>query len=331
MSDILDQEIMFLPGVGPKRAELLDKELGIKTFRDLIYYYPYKYIDRTKFYKIAEIHTQMPYIQVKGEIISLETIGAAPKQRLVAKFRDDTGTMELLWFRGIKYQKETLKINTGYTIFGKPSEFNGRMNVVHPEMEPEGSRQLKPSGIFQGYYITSENMKKKFINSKVINKLELILLEKVKGKINETLPASLIKKLKLASLEEALSNIHKPENTYELKKARFRLKFEELFFIQLKILSLKLLRDNKFKGFRFSKIGYNFNTFYHNYLPFELTNAQKKVVREIRKDVGGTHQMNRLLQGDVGSGKTLVALMSMLIAIDNEFQASLMAPTEILA
>ncbi len=331
MQDILGQDIKFLPGVGPKRAEILQKELGIKTFYDLIYYYPYKYIDRTKFYKIKDIHAQMPYIQVKGKIISIETVGAANKERLVALFQDETGTMELLWFKGVKYQKEALKTNVTYTIFGKPAEFNGKMNVVHPEMEQEGTQTLKPSGLFQGYYITTEEMKKKFVNSKVVNKLALALVEKVRGKIKESIPAYLVEKMKLITLEEALVNIHKPEDTLTLRKARFRLKFEELFFIQLKILSLKHQRENKFKGYKFSEIGYNFNTFYKDYLPFELTNAQKKVIKEIRKDVGGTHQMNRLLQGDVGSGKTLVALMTMLMAIDNGFQASLMAPTEILA
>ncbi|NQU84410.1 MAG: DEAD/DEAH box helicase, partial [Mariniphaga sp.] len=331
MPGFLDQDIKFLSGVGPKRAELLGKELGIKTFSDLIYYYPYKYIDRTKFYKIKEVHSQMPFIQVKGKIVSLETVGVGNKQRLVARFRDDTGWLELIWFKGVKYQQENLKLNIEYTIFGKPSEFNKRINVVHPEIEQEGTQVLKPSGIFQGYYITSENMKKKFINSKVINKLQLILLEKITGKIEETLPSILIDKLKLMSLEESLKNIHKPENTIALKNARFRLKFEELFKVQLKILALKHQRENKFKGFTFSKIGYNVNTFYNDFLPFELTNAQKKVIKEIRVDVNGTHQMNRLLQGDVGSGKTLVALMTMLMALDNGFQACLMAPTEILA
>jgi len=331
MPDYLDQEIQFLTGVGPKRAELLEKEIGVKTFRDLLYYFPYKYIDRTKFYKINEIHARMPYIQVKGKITAVEVAGAGNKQRLTAQFRDETGIIELVWFQGVRYQKEHLKTGIEYTVFGKPSEFNGRLNVVHPELEPEGAQVLKPSGIFQGYYITTENMKKKFLNSKAVNKLQLTLLEKIKGKTEETLPGCLIRDMKLMPLEEALINIHKPENTNKLKNARFRLKFEELFFTQLKILSLKHQRENKFKGFTFSKVGYNLNTFYKKFLTFELTEAQKKVIREIRADVGGTHQMNRLLQGDVGSGKTLVALMVMLIALDNDFQSCLMAPTEILA
>lgn len=331
MSDFLEQEIKFLPGVGPKRAEILSKELKINTFRDLIYYYPYKYIDRTRFYKISEIHAQMPYIQVKGEIRSVETIGNGPKQRLSARFFDDTGSIELVWFRAIKWQKENLKLNTEYILFGKPAEFGGKISVVHPELETEDEKRLKPSGLFQGYYNTTENMKKKYLNSKAINKLELTLLEQAKGKIKETLPEYLMQRMKLMPLEDALDNIHKPEDTLSLKKARFRLKFEELFFIQLKILALKQHREQKFKGFRFEKVGYNFNTFYQDFLPFELTGAQKKVIREIRRDVNRGTQMNRLLQGDVGSGKTLVALMTMLIAMDNGFQSCLMAPTEILA
>lgn len=331
MPDFLDQEIKFLPGVGPKRAEVLQKELNIKTFNDLIYYYPYKYIDRTKFYKISEIHTQMPFVQVKGVIKSIETIGVGPKQRLSAKFYDATGSIELVWFRAIKWQIKNLKKFKTYTVFGKPSLFGGKISVVHPEIELEEEKQLKPSGLFQGYYITSENMKKKYLNSKTLNKFQLTLISLAKGKIKETIPVSLLSKLKLMSLEKALFSIHKPENTLDLKNATFRLKFEELFFIQLKILALKHSRDKKFKGFHFEKVGYNFNTFYTKFLPFELTNAQKKVIKEIRRDVNRNSQMNRLLQGDVGSGKTLVALMSMLLAMDNEYQSCLMAPTEILA
>ena len=331
MPDFLDQDIKFLPGVGPKRAEILRKELNVKTFGDLIYYYPYKYIDRTKFYRISEIHAQMPYIQVKGKIRSLETVGNGRKARLSARFSDGTGTIELIWFRSVQWQRENLQVNKEYIVFGKPSEFNGRINVVHPEMETEEEKQLKPSGLFQGYYITSENMKNNYLNSKAINKLQLTLITLAKGKIRETLPEYLVKKLKLVSLEDALITIHKPENSIALKNATFRLKFEELFLIQLKILALKNHREKKFKGYRFEQVGYNFNKFYKDFLPFELTGAQKKVIREIRKDVNRNIQMNRLLQGDVGSGKTLVALMIMLLAIDNGYQCSLMAPTEILA
>ena len=331
MTEFLEQEIKFLPGVGPKRAELLFKELKIKTFKDLIYYFPFKYIDRTKFYKITEIHSQMPYIQIKGKIRSIETIGEGNKQRLTAQFFDDTGTIELVWFRSIKWQKEHLKINTEYIVFGKPTDFGNRINLVHPDMETEEEKQLKPSGLFQGYYITSEKMKNTYINSKTINKLQLTLASLAKGKITETLPRYLTDRLKLIPLEDALITIHKPENSRDLKNATFRLKFEELFFIQLKILAIKHNRESKNKGFRFANVGYNFNTFFSGFLPFELTNAQKKVIKEIRRDVNRNIQMNRLLQGDVGSGKTLVALMTMLIAMDNEFQCALMAPTEILA
>jgi len=331
MASFLDQDIKFLPGVGPKRAELLAKELNIKTFGDLIYYFPYKYIDRTKFYKISEIHARMPYIQIKGRIKSLETTGTGNKKRLTAQFYDETGSIELVWFRSIRWQIENIRQDREYIIFGKPSEFNGRKNIVHPDMETEDEKQLKPAGLFQGYYVTTENMKNKFLNSKALNKLQLTLIQLAKGRINETLPSKIVKKLKLAPLEVALTNIHKPENTIELKNATFRLKFEELFLIQLKILTLKHNRENKFKGYRFEKVGYNFNNFYKNFLPFELTEAQKKVLREIRRDLNRNIQMNRLLQGDVGSGKTLVALMTMLLATDNGYQSCLMAPTEILA
>ncbi|MDB4581550.1 ATP-dependent DNA helicase RecG [Draconibacterium sp.] len=331
MPEFLDQEIKFIPGVGPKRAEILFKELKLKSFRDLIYYFPFKYIDRTKFYSISELHAQMPYVQVKGKIRSMETVGAGPKARLSANFYDNTGSIELIWFRGIKWQKENLKINTEYIVFGKPSTFGGKISVVHPELEIEADRQLKVSGLFQGYYNTTENMKKKFLNSRAINKIQLTLIQLVKGKIKESLPAYLVERLKLTSLEKSLITIHKPKNTIDLKNARFRIKFEELFLIQLKILALKHKREAKFKGFRFEKVGYNFNKFYNDFLPFELTNAQKKVIKEIRKDVNRNVQMNRLVQGDVGSGKTLVALMIMFLAMDNGYQSCLMAPTEILA
>lgn len=331
MTDFLDQDIKFLTGVGPARAEMLKKELNIGTFRDLLYYFPFKYIDRTRFYKISEIHSQMPHIQVKGMITTFEMIGHGSKQRLSANFRDETGSMELIWFQGCKWQKEYLKLNTPYVVFGKPSEFNGRINLVHPEIEQEKDSSLHPGGIFQAHYNITENLRKKFITSRTIHKLILNLLEKTVDHVPETLPAELTGKLKLMPLGEALCSIHKPVNTHELRNARFRLKFEELFLIQVRILRLKHNRDTRFKGNPFPKIGFNFNTFYHHYLPFPLTEAQKKVIKEIRKDMAGNIQMNRLLQGDVGSGKTLVALMTALIAIDNGFQVCLMAPTEILA
>lgn len=331
MSEFLDQDIQFLPGVGPIRAELLRKELNIETFRDLLWYFPYKYIDRTRFYKIREIEATMSYVQVKGRIVSFDVAGTGSRQRLTAMFRDETGSLELIWFQGIKWIKETLRTDKVYTIFGKPTEFGGRFSIVHPEIEAEGEISLLPSGIFQAFYNTTETLKKKYLHSKTLQKLILTLLTRSEGKIGETLPDWLLSKWKMMSLEKAITAIHKPGNMHELGNARFRLKFEELFFIQLKVISLKHFRENKFKGYPFTGIGFNFNTFYHDYLPFPLTEAQKRVIREIRKDLARSVQMNRLLQGDVGSGKTLVALMTAFIAMDNGFQVCLMAPTEILA
>lgn len=330
MSDYLDQDIKFLPGVGPQRAELLKKELEIFTFNDLLYYFPYKYIDRTKFYKVSEVTNNMPYIQLKGVIIRFETTGEGVRQRLIAHFRDDSGVMELLWFQGVKWVRENIRANVEYILFGKPSIFNGKINMVHPELEPVENKPIS-TGIFQAFYNTTENMKKKFMTSKALNKFQFSLSAQIEGKISETLSQTLISRLKLMSLPVALRQVHFPENPNLLKAALFRLKFEELFFIQLKILSLKHKREDAFKGFIFSKVGYNLNTFFSSFLPFELTNAQKKVIKEIRKDMGSGKQMNRLLQGDVGSGKTLVALMTALIAFDNGYQVCLMAPTEILA
>jgi len=330
MSEFLDQDIKFLPGVGPQRGEVLKKELKIFTFEDLLYYFPYKYIDRTKFYPISEVTSTMSYIQLKGKIVRFETSGEGAKQRLIALFRDESGVMELLWFQGIKWVKENLKPNVEYIVFGKPSIFSGKLNIIHPEMEPADQKPIS-TGVFQAFYNTTETMKKKFLTSKALNKFQSNLSALIEGKIQESLPPALIGKLKLMSLPSALRQVHFPENPNVLKTAIFRLKFEELFFIQLKILSLKHHREGAFKGFVFSQVGYNLNTFFNNHLPFELTNAQKKVIKEIRKDMGSGKQMNRLLQGDVGSGKTLVALMTALIAFDNGFQVSLMAPTEILA
>lgn len=330
MSEFLDQDIKFLPGVGPQRAELLKKELKIFTFIDLLYYFPYKYIDRTKFYRVSEVNSNLSYIQLKGTVSRFEISGEGVRQRLIAQFRDESGVMELLWFQGIKWVKENIRQNVEYIIFGKPTIFNGKLNIVHPEMEPAENKPVT-TGVFQAFYNTTENMKKKFMTSKALNKFQFSLMAVTRDKIFETLSPSLIAKLKLMSLSEALRQVHFPENPQVLKTAIFRLKFEELFYIQLKILSLKHTREGAFKGFVFSQVGYNLNTFYKNHLTFELTNAQKKVIREIRKDMGSGKQMNRLLQGDVGSGKTLVALMTALIAFDNGFQVSLMAPTEILA
>lgn len=330
MSDVLDQEIKYLPGVGPKRAELLKKELDISTFRDLMYYFPYKYIDRTRFYKIRELDLHQPYVQTKGKIRSFNLIGEGRKQRLTAEFYDDTGSIELIWFSGIRYIRQNIIPGKEYTVFGKPSSFNGKINIVHPEMESEKTEVIY-TGILQSFYNTSGLLKKRYITSRTLNKLQYILAKSTKDKINETLPSYILDKFHLLNLAKSLKEIHFPENSRILQKATFRLKFEELFYIQLKILLLKIKRQNHFKGFVFSKVGDNFNRFYNNNLPFELTNAQKKVIKEIRHDLGSGKQMNRLLQGDVGSGKTLVALMVSLIAFDNGYQVSLMAPTEILA
>ncbi len=331
MSELADRDIKFLPGVGPKKSSILNKELSVFTCEDLLYCFPYKYVDRTKFYKIREINSQLPYIQAKGKIIGIELVGENRKQRLVAVFSDGEHCMELVWFKGIKYIKSSLKANTEYIVFGKPSEFNRKINLVHPELEEARESEKRITASFQAFYPTTEKMKSSFLNSKAIQKLQENILNSINGKIPETLPASLIKKAGVIYLHDALWNIHFPKNSELLRKAQYRLKFEELFYIQLNILRIRMKRKILHKGHRFSLIGDYFNGFYRNNLPFELTNAQKKVMKEIWKDCGSGKQMNRLLQGDVGSGKTIVGLMCMLIALDNHSQACLMAPTEILA
>ncbi|MCF8360553.1 MAG: ATP-dependent DNA helicase RecG [Prolixibacteraceae bacterium] len=325
------QEIKYLKGVGPKRAELFNKELNIHTFYDLLYYFPYKYVDRTKFYKVREISGSMQHVQVIGKIESFEQVGVGHKARLTAVFTDGTGFLELVWFKGIKWVKQGLKTGVKMVAFGKPSVFNGCVNIVHPELEIYEEGKKTVSGSIQAFYNTTEKMKKNYLVSKSILKLQYNLFSAFKQPLPETLPYWFVKKQKLMPLHEALLNIHFPENNHQLKRAQFRLKLEELFFIQLKLLSIKSYRQRKFKGHVFSKIGDHFNQFFHQHLPFELTGAQKRVIKEIRYDVGSGHQMNRLLQGDVGSGKTLVALMCMLMALDNNTQTCLMAPTEILA
>ena len=329
--DLAYQDIKFLPGVGPKKADLLAKELEIHSAEDLLRHYPYKYIDRSRFYYLHEISEEMPFIQVKGKIIRFEKVGESPKQRLVAIFTDGRDTIELVWFKGINFILDKYKTGIEYVVFGKPSYFNGKFNLQHPELDI--SSQLPPPeqmGL-QPFYNTSEKMKSSFLNSKMIQKILFPLVQSIRSGIPETLPAYLLKKFALLNLTDSLVNIHFPKNADLLKKARQRLKFEELFYIQLNILQQTKWRDQHFRGFVFGQIGHYFNTFYKDYLPFELTGAQKRVIREIRVDVASGRQMNRLLQGDVGSGKTLVALMAMLIAIDNGFQACIMAPTEILA
>ncbi len=331
MSGILLQEIKFLPGVGPRKSVILNQELKVFTLGDLIYYFPYKYVDRTKFYTIREINSTLPYIQVKGRITGSEVIGIGRNQRLVAYLTDGTGILELIWFQGIKFVTQSIKTGIEYIVFGKPTEFNNQFSIVHPELDENVPDPSKKEGFIQAFYNTSEKLKSNFIHSKNILKLQYAALHLAKGSIYESMPAWLVQKLGMLGLETALINIHFPESPQLLRKAEYRLKFEELFYIQLKLLHLREDRHKKFKGHVFTKVGNYFNDFFYNHLPFELTNAQKRVVREIRKDMGTGRQMNRLLQGDVGSGKTMVALMSMLIALDNGFQCCLMAPTEILA
>ncbi len=331
MSQILLQDIKFLSGVGPRKAEILNKELGIFTCSDLLYYFPYKYVDRTKFYTCREITGEMGYVQIIGKIRSVELSGTGAKARLSALLYDETGTLELIWFQGIKYVQPSLKPDTQFVVFGKPSVFNGRVNIIHPELEQPDLNSANVAGTIQAFYNTSEKMKKAYLGSKAILKIQANLMALVYNHIRETLPAWFTSYYKLMALPEALKQVHFPENNDVLRTARYRLKFEELFYIQLKLLSIKANRSRKFKGHVFHTIGVHFNRFYHEVLPFELTGAQKKVIREIRHDVMTGHQMNRLLQGDVGSGKTLVAFMCMLMALDNGTQACLMAPTEILA
>jgi ATP-dependent DNA helicase RecG len=329
--EFLDTDITFLTGVGPKRAELLNKELKIFTFRDLLYYFPYKYIDRTRFYKIEELDPDLPYVQIKGSIKGYYTEGHGRGKRLVADFQDETGTIKLVWFKGGKWITGSYSPGVEYIVFGKPGVFNGMINIIHPEIEAVEKMAVRLNSALQAQYSTTEKLKNQYVTSKAISKLTGNLLKQLKIRIPETLPPYLTSQYKLMELHEALHKIHFPANPDELERSRYRLKFEELFYIQLNLLRFKLNRSRKYRGFVFASVGETFNNFYFNNLPFKLTEAQKRVMKEIRKDLGSGKQMNRLLQGDVGSGKTLVALMSMLIAIDNGYQACIMAPTEILA
>lgn len=321
---------MYLPGVGPQRAAVLNKELSLHSLHDLLYYFPYKYVDRSRLYYIHEIDGNMPYIQLKGEILSFETFGEGRQRRLVAHFSDGTGVVDLVWFQGIKYLLGRYKVHTEYIVFGKPTVFNGRINVAHPDIDPAEGLVLSNMGM-QPYYNTTERMKRGGLNSHALEKLTTNLFALLKEPLPETLPAWMVEKHHLMSLDESLRNIHFPRTPELLRRAQYRLKFEELFYVQLGILRYAKDRIQKYHGFVFSRVGEAFNTFYSRHLPFELTGAQKRVIKEIRRDMGSGRQMNRLLQGDVGSGKTLVALMSMLIALDNGYQTCLMAPTEILA
>lgn len=325
------QDIKFLPGVGPGKAELFNKELSIFTVEDLLRHYPYRYVDRSRFYKIRELREDMPFVQIKGKFVRFEKVGEGKKMRLSAMFSDGENILELVWFRGVRFVTDKYKTGVEYVAFGKPTLFNGKFNLVHPDIE-DASKLPPPEKMgFQPYYNTTEKMKNHFLNSKAIQKIIYPLIGKLEAGIPETLPAYVLQQFKLMNLTESLINIHFPKNDSNLTKARQRLKFEELFYIQLDILRQRKWREQRFSGFIFSRIGKYFNEFYSSHLPFALTNAQKKVIREIRTDMSSGRQMNRLLQGDVGSGKTVVALLTMLIALDNGYQACLMAPTEILA
>ena len=328
---ILSQDIMYLPGVGPKKKALLANEIGVTTYGDLLEYYPYKYVDRSRIYTIREMSGEMPYVQAVGRILSWDVFDMTPrKQRYVAHFSDGTGVMDLVWFNGGKYARQTYKVGEEYVVFGKPSVFNGRINIQHPDIESGEGLQLSDMGL-QPHYNTTEKMKQSGLNSRGMERLTKTLVEKITEDIPETLPPFIINRLRLMGRDTALRTIHYPKDARTLEHARMRLKFEELFYVQLNILRYAHNRRMKYRGNIFSRIGDSFNNFYHQYLPFELTGAQKRVLKEIRADVGSGRQMNRLLQGDVGSGKTLVALMSMLMALDNGYQACIMAPTEILA
>ena len=330
MFDITTRDIKYLQGVGPQRATMLNKELNIFSLHDLLYYFPYKYVDRSRLYYIHEIDGNMPYIQLKGQILSFETIGEGRQRRLIAHFSDGTGVVDLVWFQGVKYLIGKYKVHEEYIVFGKPTVFNGRINIAHPDIDQAKDLTLSTMGL-QPYYNTTEKMKRAGLNSHALEKLMKNAFGLLQGEFSETLSWKIVKENHLMSLDEALRNIHFPQNPEKLRRAQYRLKFEELFYVQLNILRYTKDRQRKYRGLVFGRVGEVFNTFYLQNLPFQLTGAQKRVVKEIRKDMGSGRQMNRLLQGDVGSGKTLVALMSMLIALDNEYQACMMAPTEILA
>lgn len=332
MNSILDQDIMYLSGVGPKRKEILSKELGINSYNDLLEYYPYKYVDRSRIYTINELTSDMPFVQIRGKILSFDEFEMGPrKKRIVAHFSDGTGVCDIVWFRATQFVYKNYKVQQEYIIFGKPTLFNGRYQFAHPDIDDASKLELSQMGM-QPYYITTERMKKMGLTSRSMEKLTKTLIEKLsQTPIPETLPDSLTRRLHLISRQQAFHWIHYPQNAHETQQARERLKFEELFYVQLNILRYASDRRKNYRGYIFGHIGQIFNDFYSQNLPFPLTNAQKRVIKEIRRDMNSGKQMNRLLQGDVGSGKTLVALMSMLIALDNGYQACMMAPTEILA
>ncbi|QDO95346.1 ATP-dependent DNA helicase RecG [Formosa sediminum] len=331
MNSKLQTPIDYLKGVGPNRADLLRKELGIHTYQDLINLFPNRYLDRTQYYKITQLQRNNAEVQIIGRVVGLKEVAQGKSKRLVATFKDETGAMELVWFRGFKWLKESIKLNTDYVVFGKTNAFGSTFSMPHPEMELLIEHEKNLRSAMQPVYPSTEKLSNKGITNRVMSKIMQQLFLETHGKFEETLSVDLLSELKLISKSEALFNIHFPKNQELLARAQFRLKFEELFYIQLQLILKNLIHKSKIKGFPFDQVGEYFNTFFKQHLPFDLTNAQKRVIKEIRADLGSNAQMNRLLQGDVGSGKTIVALMSMLIALDNGFQACLMAPTEILS
>lgn len=330
MSDILKQDIMYVSGVGPTKKQILNKELGIKTIGDMLEYYPYKYVDRSRVYTISSLTQDMSFVQIKGRILSFETFQMGiKKKRLVAHFGDGTGVVDLVWFSGTQYVTKNFKVGIDYIIFGKPSIFGGRFQFTHPEIEKAENLQLSQMGM-QPYYVTTEKMKNSGLTSRSMEKIAKAMLAKMPT-LPETLPDYITTPLHLVSRDTAMRNVHYPKSQQEMQKARERLKFEELFYVQLNILRYTANHRRKYKGYMLPRVGEHFREFFSKNLKFELTGAQKRVMHEIQADMNTGRQMNRLVQGDVGSGKTLVALMAMLIAVDNGFQACLMAPTEILA
>ena len=331
MLNILDQDVMYLPGVGPKKKEILSKELGIQTWRDLLEHFPYKYVDRSRIYRISEISGDMPFVQIRGRMLGYDEYAmGARKKRIVGHFRDGHGVVAPVWLHGPLYLYKNYPIGKELIVFGRPTVYGGRYQFAHPDIDDASQLQLSDMGM-QPYYMTTERMKKAGINSRAMEKMTKTLVTKLPETLPETLPPYITGPLHLISRLEALRQIHYPHNAREMQQARYRLKFEELFYVQLNILRYASDHRRKYRGYIFSRAGAQLNDFYRNHLPFDLTNAQKRVVREIRDDMASGRQMNRLLQGDVGSGKTLVALMAMLIAIGNGYQACIMAPTEILA
>ena len=329
--NILSQDIMYLPGVGPNRKEIFNKELSVRTWGDLLEYYPYKYVDRSRIYAIHELTGDMPFVQIRGRILSFEEFEmSARKKRVVAHFSDGHGVVDLVWFTGTKFVYSNYKVNEDYIVFGRPTVFNGRFQFTHPDIDRASDLQLSEMGM-QPYYTTTELMKKRGLTSRTVEKIVKTMLGKIAGMLPETLPDFIVRRLHLVSRDTALRCIHYPKTALDMQKARERLKFEELFYVQLNILRYASDHRRKYRGYIFNKVGADFNTFYRQNLKFELTGAQKRVMHEIRDDMCSGRQMNRLLQGDVGSGKTLVALMTMLIALGNGYQACIMAPTEILA